>query len=147
MNAAITGEVHSPAPLGQLVAYYTVILLGCLLHLLLFILTLTHKVKHRLILLNFHLVFSLTLWFDCILLWTGHARDYTHSIPKGIRAVNVAFRLAGMVQNASNSWMIALQMLISLHTFNSTLIGRVLGYINSGVVRRLLYLLTLTDTT
>ncbi|EIM19938.1 hypothetical protein WALSEDRAFT_61266 [Wallemia mellicola CBS 633.66] len=124
--------MHSPAPSDQLAAYYSLILIGCFLHIVLFFLGLFHRIKNKnmLLLLNFHFLFALTLWFDSILLWTGHAHSFTDEIPKGIRAVNVAFRLAGMIQNASSSWMIALQMLISINVVNFSTLGHYTNYIS-----------------
>lgn len=57
--------IHEPASDNQLAAYFSLILLGCAGHVLLFILTLVRNVKNSLVLLNLHfgtwpLFFSLT---------------------------------------------------------------------------------------
>lgn len=64
-------------------------------------------------------------------MWTGHAKDYTDDIPEGVRAVNVAFRLAGLVMNSSNSWMVVMRMFITLNVVRNTPINNILNHIRT----------------
>ena len=95
MNTSI--NYYEPAELRFLLVYYVFQLIGAGGHLFLLLLTISSRsIRNNGVVINFYSVFSITLFLDAILLYTGHLTSLTHDIPPSVRIINASVRLVSV---------------------------------------------------
>ena len=86
-------SILEPAETRYLWVYYIFQLVASAGHLFLALLTIfSRQIAGNGVMLNFYGIFSVTLFFDAILLYTGHIYHKTDSIPSSIRIINASIR-------------------------------------------------------
>ncbi|TIA89378.1 hypothetical protein E3P81_03095 [Wallemia ichthyophaga] len=116
-------------------AYYGILVAGSIGHLFLFIATIYSKrIKRNLLLLQFYALFSIILWFDAILFWTGHKSSHTEDIPTSIRVINATVRGVGMIMNSSSSLIVTIRIWSTVNTAKATSTFYLKEYIDSPIL-------------
>ncbi|TIB62783.1 hypothetical protein E3P77_03749 [Wallemia ichthyophaga] len=123
-------EPEPVATATHLRAYYSLLIIAAVGHACLLILTLASQRLHKHgVLINFYLIFMVTLWFDAILCWTQHMED-PHP-PKSLQIINAVFRLTGTVMNSSTTLMCVTKFWVSTNIAASTKISKYLHYLDN----------------
>ena len=123
-------EQEPVATTPHLNAYYSLLIIAAVGHLGLLLFTLASQRLHKHgVLINFYLIFAVTLWFDSILCWTHHMHD--PDPPKAIQIVNATFRLSGMVMNSATTLMCVVKFWVSTNIAASTKISKHLHFLDN----------------
>ncbi|TIA87641.1 hypothetical protein E3P99_03043 [Wallemia hederae] len=123
-------EQEPVATTPHLNAYYSLLIIAAVGHLGLLLFTLASQRLHKHgVLINFYLIFAVTLWFDSILCWTHHMHD--PDPPTAIQIVNATFRLSGMVMNSATTLMCVVKFWVSTNIAASTKISKHLHFLDN----------------
>lgn len=109
--------------------------IGSIGHLILFIITIASKrIQKNIILLQFYALFCIILWFDAILLWTGHKKSSTEDIPTAIRIINSTIRGTGLIMNSCTSLIVTLRIWATVNAAKATSFSQLKDYIDSPII-------------
>lgn len=144
-------NIYEPAPINYLLAYYIIQLVGSGGHLFLLLLTITSRSIHQNgVIINFYSIFSLTLFLDAILLYTGHLTSLTDDISPSIRIINATVRqvrtlgsnhlsltqhrMTGMLANTCTTLTVVFRLFISVNSALSTPFAKPLSKISNTIL-------------